>query len=270
MPPSVTRAQSAASVLTIALAALASAAGLLVPGLYRDPAVLLPQVYGQDLLTLTVAVPALAVTLWYTRRGSQRAYLVWLGVTAYVLYTYTTYSLMTAFNELYLAYTTLVFLSLYTLGTGLARLDAAGLANTLQDHSIRPYVVFEVALPLLVGFLWLSEIVPAMLAGTTPASASSAGLPVNVIHSIDLGIILPGFLLTAHWLRNRRPWGYAFTGVLLVKGATLGAAILAMAAWMTWEGQVVPLPQIVVFVVVTLTSVGLLVRFLAALGPSET
>jgi len=264
--PLITRAQTAASVLTLALAAVASAAGLFVSGLYRDPEVLAVQAYGQDLLTLLVALPVLAITLVVTRRGSRRAYVVWLGVTGYVLYTYLTYSLMTAFNELYLVYTTLLWLSLYTFVSGLVRFDADRLEQDLRDHAIWPYVLFQVLLALLVGALWLSEIVPALLAGTTPASAADAGLPVNVIHSLDLGVILPAFLLTAYWLHQRKPWGYAFTAVLLAKGATLGLAILAMVVTMSLGGQAVPLPQVVIFGVITVAALGLLARFLVAIG----
>jgi hypothetical protein len=41
---------------TLVLAVVATLVGLFVPGFYRDAPVLLPQVYGQDLLTLVVAV----------------------------------------------------------------------------------------------------------------------------------------------------------------------------------------------------------------------
>lgn len=259
-----TSAQSIASGLTVVLAAVASAAGLFVPHFYRDSSVLLPQVYGQDLLTLTVAVPALVISLLFARRGSLRAYVVWLGVTGYVLYTYASYSFMTAFNELYLVYTTLLWLSLYTFVSGLVRLDARGLRDAIGEPRVWPFVAFELLLAILVGALWLSEILPATLAGTTPPSIAATGLPVNVIHSFDLGVLLPAFALTAHWLRARRPWGYAFTAVLLAKGTTLGLAILSMAVVMTWSGQTVPLPQVAIFTLVTLASLGLLVRFLLA------
>nr|WP_170977310.1 hypothetical protein [Halorussus salinisoli] len=88
---------------------------------------LLPQVYGQDLLTLVVAVPALAASLYFAVRGSLRGYVVWLGVTGYLLYTYASYAFMTAFNGLYLVYTTLLWLTLFTFVGGMVRLDADAL-----------------------------------------------------------------------------------------------------------------------------------------------
>lgn len=266
--PLVTRAQSAASLATVALAALAASAGLFVPGLYRDPQVLVDQALGQDLLTLAVAVPALAISLVLARRGSLRAYVGWLGVTGYVLYTYLTYALLSTVNELYLVYTTLVFLSLYAFLGGMVRLDAGTLKEAVGDHAVWPYVAFEVLLAILVGALWLSEVVPASLAGTAPPSAAEAGLTVNPIHSLDLGVILPAFLLTAYWLSRGKRWGYAFTAVLLAKAATLGLAILAMVLTMTLGGQTVPLPQVVVFAAISLAALGLLARFLHAMRPA--
>nr|WP_238392249.1 hypothetical protein [Halorussus amylolyticus] len=52
-----------ASTLAPLLAVIATGVGLFVPGFYRDAEVLLPQLYGQDLLTLVVAVPPLAVAV---------------------------------------------------------------------------------------------------------------------------------------------------------------------------------------------------------------
>lgn len=250
------------SLATLVLSIVATAVGLFVPEFYRDAPVLLPQVYGQDLLTLTIAVPTLGLALFYARKGSLRAYVVWLGVTGYFLYTYASYAFMTAFNELYLVYVTLLWLTLFTFVGGMARLNADELKHAVGEKSVWPYVAFQVLLVVLITFLWLSEILPATMGGTIPQSIAEAGLPVNVIYSLDLGIIVPAFALSAYWLHDRRPWGYAFTIVLLVKVATLGGAVLAMAYFMIRDGQTVPLPQIVIFGTLTLLSLGLMVRFL--------
>ncbi len=257
------------SLTTLLLTTVATLVGLFAPNFYRDHPVLLPQIYGQDLLTLVVGVPALAVSLYYADRGSLRGYDVWLGVTGYLLYTYSSYAFMTAFNELYLVYVALLWLTLFTFVGGMVRLDAATLKRDLSGTSVRPYVAFQLSLAVLVSLLWLSEILPATLAGTTPPAIAEAGLPTAVIYSLDLGIIVPGFALTASWLRNRRAWGYAFTAVLLVKIATLGGAVLAMIVFMILDGQVVPLPQILIFGTLTAVSLVLMGRFLVAIDPES-
>jgi len=87
-PRRLTRPYVVASTLTLVLAVVATGVGLFVPAFYRDAEVLLPQLYGQDLLTLVVAVPALAIALYSAYQGSLRGYVVWLGVTGYLLYIY--------------------------------------------------------------------------------------------------------------------------------------------------------------------------------------
>lgn len=264
------RALTIASIATLVLTVVATVVGLFVPGFYRDDPVLLPQVYGQDLLTLVVAVPVLVIALYSASRGSLRGYVVWLGVTGYLLYTYASYAFMTAFNELYLVYTTLLWLTLFTFVGGMVRLDAAALQRDVRDLPVRSYVAFQFVLAVLVSLLWLSEILPATLAGTTPPSIADPGLPTSVIYSLDLGVIVPAVVLTSYWLWQRNAWGYAFTAVLLVKIATLGGAVLSMVVFMLRDGQAVPLPQIVIFGTVTLVSLALIARFLLSINPEST
>ena len=257
------------SLVILVLTVVATTVGLFVPDFYRDARVLLPQVYGQDLLTLAVAVPAFGISLYYATRGSLPAYVAWLGVTGYLLYTYASYSFVTAFNELYLVYTTLLWLTLFTFVGGMARLDADALKRAVGDAPVRSYVAFHLLLVFLIGFLWLSEILPATLAGTTPSSITEAGLPTSVIYSFDLGIVLPAFALTAYLLWKRRAWSYAVTAVLLVKVTTLGGAVLAMAWFMVRDGQPVPLPQVVVFGALTILSLFLMGRFLLSIDGEQ-
>lgn len=255
-----------ASLATLALTVVAAGVGLFVDGFYRDAAVLLPQLYGQDLLTLLVAVPAFAGSLYLATRGSLRGYVVWLGVTGYLLYTYASYAFLTAFNELYLAYVALFALALFTMVGGFARLDAAVLKRAIGDHPVTPYVVFQGLVAVLLALTWLSEVGPAILAGTRPPSIAATDLPVPVIQSLDLGVVVPSFALSAYLLWRRRPVGYAATGVLLVKGTTLGLAVLAMIVFMLLDGQTVPLPQVVLFVVLSLAGLGLVASFVLSIG----
>lgn len=266
---SLPRAYVLASIAILVLTVIATVVGLFVPGFYRDAPVLLPQVYGQDLLTLVVAVPALAVSLYYAAQGSLRGYVVWLGVTSYLLYTYASYAFMTAFNELYLVYVTLFGLTLYTFVSGMVRLDAVGLKRVIGDESVRSYAAFQLLVAVTIVVLWLAEILPATLTGTTPPSIAEANLPVNVIYSLDLGVLVPAFVLSAYWLRKRRAWGYAFAGVLLVKIATLGLAVLAMIVFMVRDGLAVALPQIVLFTILSFIALVLMARFVLSIGSED-
>lgn len=265
---SVPRLYVVASVTSLVVAAVASGVGLLVPGFYRDAAVLLPQLRGQDLLTLVVACPALAVSLYAAVHGSLRGYVAWMGVTGYLLYTYTTYAFMTAFNTLYLAYVALFALTFYTFAGGVVHLDATLVKRALDGHPITAYVWFLSVVAVAVGLLWTADVATAILAGTRPTVLAETGLPTPVVQSLDLAVLVPAFGLSAYWLRQRRPWGYVLTGVLLVKSATLGLAVLAMAVLQMSDGQSVALPMLVVFAVVSGLALVLMGRFVLALGPA--
>ncbi|WP_255150538.1 hypothetical protein [Halorarius halobius] len=257
------------SVAALALAAVASGAGLLTDVYRRDPAVLLPQSLGQDLLTLVVAVPAVAVSLWYAARGSRRGYVAWLGTLGYLAYTYATYATIARFNELFLVYVAAFGLSLFSLVGGVAHLDLAGLKRAFGRRPVWPYVALQVAVAVLVGAVWLAEILAATRSGTVPASVADTGLPTNVVHVLDLGVVLPGFVVAAYLLARRHPWGYALTGVLLVKAATLGLAVLSMALVQSLAGEAVPLPMLVVFGLVSALALLATAGFLRALGPGR-
>jgi hypothetical protein len=69
------------AIITI-LAIVASAGGLFIDHLYRDNLLVTSGWYGNDLVTLVVAVPMLVVALILSMRGSQRAQLIWLGMPA--------------------------------------------------------------------------------------------------------------------------------------------------------------------------------------------
>jgi hypothetical protein len=87
---------------------------------------------------------------------------------------------------------------------------------------------------------------------------------------LDLGVVIPSFVLSAAFLWKQRAWGYVFTGVRLVKGTTLGLVVLAMIVFMLQDGQTVPLPQIVLFALLSLTGLALVARFIRSIPLSTS
>ena len=85
------------------LMVIASAAGLLVDGLYRDGPWAREALRGGDLTTMAVAVPILVTSLLLARRGSRAAQAVWLGALAYSLYNYAYYVFGAAFNDIFVS-----------------------------------------------------------------------------------------------------------------------------------------------------------------------
>jgi len=175
--------------LIVVLALPVHLIGLLVPSIYRDPAVLLPQNLGTDLVTLLVGIPLLAVTTLAMRRGSLRARVLWLGALGLLVYVYGMYALGVRWNPLFLAYVALFGLSLFALIIGFSGTDAArvraGLGGRVPVRSVAAYLI---AIAVMVGALWLMEEIGALLRGAVPPSVLQFETPTNIVHVFDLAV----------------------------------------------------------------------------------
>jgi len=256
------------SALIVVLAVPAHLTGLLLPSIYRDPAVLLPQNLGTDLVTLCVGVPLLAVTTGATWRGSLRARLLWLGALGYLVYAYGMYALGVRWNQLFLVYVALFALSLFALIIGLVGTDAerirGGLAGRAPVRSVAAYLIL---IAVIVAAIWLAEEIGALLRGTPPPSAVQFEAPTNIVHVFDLGIVLPALVLAAVQLLRDRAWGYVLAGTLLVKAATIGLWVVAMIWFSSRRGFGAPAAYTGFFLLLTGVGVLLAWRFVAALDP---
>jgi hypothetical protein len=239
------------TVSVLGLAVLSTLLGLLRPGHYRDAPGLVESYQMQDLTILLVGVPVLAGGLWYATRGSVRGRVVWLGGLAYMTYTWASIAVQITFNELFLVYVALFGLSLFTLVGGFVTTDADAVRTAVEER-IRPpvYSGFLVLIGLGLAALWLSDIVPALLDGTTPLLVEEAGPGATVSHVIDLGVVVPAILLAAVRLYQRRTWGFVLAGVVLVLGATLAASISSMTLVLGGGDAVTVSPAAAVFSVV--------------------
>lgn len=256
------------SLLVAVLGATAALVGLTVPSLYRDAPAVLPQAYGQDLVTLACGVPLLLAATVASWRGSLRGRMLWLGALGYMTYTYGTYALWARWNPLFLLYVAVFGLSLYAVALGLVRTDADRVHAGLSGHAPTRLVAGYLAVTaLLVSALWLAEEVRALARHEVPATLVQLETATNVVHVFDLGVVLPAFVITAVLLLRRRPWGSVLAGLLLVKAGAIGLAVLAMIWFMVRSGYPADVGFATFFAALTVSSAVLAWRFLAPLGP---
>jgi len=216
--------------IVMPLAALAAVAGLALDGLYRETEWALPQVKGQDLVTL-IAMPVLLVALLAARKGSPRGTVVWLGVLGYVLYTYTGAAFSYAFNELFLVYVALFSLTSLALICAAVGLSALPLDLWVDGRVPRKGALsFLYILAAMLTLLWLGQIAPFLIDDTVPELITRAEVPTNFVYALDLGVIVPTALIAAYLVRRRLAWGNVLAAVLMIKAATMGLALLSM----TW------------------------------------
>jgi hypothetical protein len=235
------RAAQLLTALIIPLVLVASAGGLFLEGLYRDTLWASSQFRGSDLVRLVVVVPIFAAAFVMSMRGSKRALLVWLGMLWLTLYDYAFYLFGAAFNEFFLVYVTLFSLSILALIFGVASIDAGVISRQFRARTpvkwIAGYMVFIAA---FLGGFWTAQTVSFLVTGQLPQTIIDSGIHTSIVFALDLSLLVPGMVLGAIWLWQRRPWGYALAALMMIKGTLypmvlIGMAIFYARATGTWD-----------------------------------
>lgn len=249
------------SALIAVLAVIASGTGLLWNDLYKNDTVSgAAQLVGNDLVTLVLSVPLLLVSAYFAANGSLRGRLVWMGTVFYFLYVYAMLSFMAAYNVYFLIYVALFSLSLYTFAVSVLTLDVKKVKDSLSPKMpVKAVAGFMFLVAIAITGMWLGAIVPSLMAGQAPEMLET--YTTLVIQAMDLGIIVPLAAITGYMLLRKNAWGYALASLVLIKGVTLGTAVLSMAAFMSMNGVEVVIPQVVIFVLLVTCSAILAVMF---------
>lgn len=217
------------SAIIAILATVASAGGLFIDDLYRDNAWSRSQFYGNDIVTLVVAVPVLTAALLLAGRGSQRAQLVWLGMMHYMLYNYAFYLFGAAFNWFFLIYAALFALSILGLIFALPNMNANEISQKFQASTpvkwISGYMFF---VAVCLGGLWIALSLGFVFTGQVPQVITDSGHVTSVVFAVDLPLLVPYFVLAAIWLWQRQPWGFVLGTIINVSGAAYTLALAAM------------------------------------------
>jgi hypothetical protein len=223
-----TSQHEAPSTLTLGLAWLlgvlvltASAAGLLVDGVYAGAASTEAMLRAYDLVHVALAVPALAAATVAARRGSVLGRLTVAALAAYVVYTYAIYLFGTGFNDLFLLHTAVFGLSLWLLVLALAGLDTVALASHFGPRTrVRTIGGFLGLLSVALGGLWVYWAVDNAVTGEVPPGSQlvESDLLVHLGMAMDLSLLVPLYAAAAVLLWRRAPWGFVLAGLAVLPG----------------------------------------------------
>lgn len=212
---------------------------------YWDTVSMAAQMQANDLVTLILGLPLLAISFWLALRGSLRGRLLLAGTLGFILYTYITMMVGAHYNALFLVYVALFSLSLFAYVLVLMSFDLATLPVRFSDKLPRGWVAgllfFAAA---FLSFAWLGRILPSIagLPLSTWENGSITGVPVLenttslFIQAMDLGLIIPVCILSGILLLRRHAWGYLLASVGLTKFLTLGIAVSLMGLNMARVG----------------------------------
>lgn len=225
------------SSLIAVLATVASAGGLFLDDLYRDNLLVTSAWQGNDLVTLIIGVPTLITALLFSRRGSQRALLVWMGMLDYMLYNYAFYLFGAAFNRFFLIYVALLGLSIFALIFGLANLDVDGIGHQFRERTpVRWISSYLLLVAAGLSVIYVSQSLGFVFTGQLPAIVTRTGHPTSIVFALDLTLLVPFLVLGAIWLLQRKPWGYVLAGISTVKGPVYTLALTAGSLWAAKAG----------------------------------
>jgi hypothetical protein len=245
--------------LALALGVTEAEAGLLVPGLL-----------GQDLFTVTVAVPLLLGSLWLAHRGSLIGLLLWPGALFYVLYWSLLYLVGAPFSVLFLLYVPVVTLSAYATIALLLSFDGDQIRRQLAaDVPARTVGGILVALALLTLAQDASGAFVTALGEDVPADPTARHVWIA-----DLVLDAPAVLIGGVLLWRRHPLGYvASAGLLLQYGLTPLGFVFSMVLRAALTGSpfdVATSVALLIFGMVCFVPLGLYVRGARRRAPSST
>jgi hypothetical protein len=207
--------------LQVLLMAAAACAGLVVPGVYGEPASTASMWRGYNLVTLVVAVPLLVYALLRAPRGSLRAQLMWVGVLGYAVYDYALYLFGGRLTDLFLLHAAVFSCSIVALGFALSTLDPSRLAAAASRRM--PVRTLGVVLALIaagLGGMWAVASVRYAATGRMPTGSAlvETDTLVQLGMALDLALLVPLYATAAVLLWRRAGWGYALAGLALVSG----------------------------------------------------
>jgi hypothetical protein len=231
VPPHFRTAQTL-SILIVFLTAIASAGGLFLSGLYRDNLLVMSAWKGNDLVTLFIAIPILVIALVLSRRGSQRAHLIWMGMLDYMLYNYAFYLFAAAFNKFFLVYAALLALSIFALIFGLANLNVEAIARRFRPTTPVKWIAGYMLLCAIgLSVVYLVQSIRFIFTGELPAVVTRTEHPTSVVFALDLTLLIPVMIVGAVWLLQRKPWGYILAGISTVKGPAYTLVLTSGSLW---------------------------------------
>ncbi|HJS99293.1 MAG TPA: hypothetical protein VJ756_09385 [Terriglobales bacterium] len=227
------RAAYVLSTIVAVIAAAVSGLGLQFPSVYRSTG-WENGVLGNDLVTLVVAVPVLALAVIYSARGSVRARLVWLGVLYYMFYNYAFYVFGMPVTKLYLPMIAVFTVSGFALALGTFNLNVNAISRRFSLRTpARILAVWFLWVAIQVSMLWISQWVKFVFTGHVPEVNGSSSA-YQVIAAVDLSFMVSLLIPAAYCLWRHRPWGYVFGGMLSVQGAFY-TAVMAMVCVVNWK-----------------------------------
>lgn len=251
------------SLLLSVLIAAVSITGISNPGIYNaETHDWKMQAMGQDYIDLFLVVPVLLFTGFFVYRKARDAFLVWGGVIIYILYTFIIYCFSVHFNTLFVVYCLILGISFYKFLWFLYIISSAEVPEIMLPAGFMKFTgIYFIVLAILFYFLWLSEILPALIYNKIPENLTETGLVTNPVHVIDLSVMLPAMFLTGFFILKGKQVAIRMVPAFLIFFILMDITIAVLNIYMTADKDIQGFAVAVAMIVLAVFSGILLYMF---------
>lgn len=119
-------------------------------------------------------------------------------------------------GPLFLVWVAVLGLSVFAAAGAFAALDVPGMQTRTAGIRVHLPGWFLIAVAVMFALLWLSAIVPDLLAGRPSTSATTWDVPTDPVHVLDLAVFVPAVCASGVLLLRRHRIGYDSAPGLLI------------------------------------------------------
>lgn len=200
-------------IITELLALMAAVGGVLVKGIYDNlfQADFLPGALAQDVITILLSV-FLLLLIARTGENDLKKQIIIIGVIGSQCYLYGIFTIERVYNGFYLVYLAIFALSVWTLVYSLAGYRGGKFQNVrLNAKMLKTTAISSIVIAVLFDFLWITSLLPLMQEHKRIEYLYS-------IYILDLGFIMPAFIITAIMSLRRIPLGILLAPAIMIIG----------------------------------------------------
>jgi hypothetical protein len=205
------------SVIMLTVMVSQASIGLVFPAVYHDVEWIRATWFGNDWVTLTVAVPLLSIGLVSAARGSVRGLLLWLGLIGYAVYNYAFYLFGAALNAFFPLYVAAFVLAIILLILVLSFSNASRMSECLRPTApVRLIGGSLIFIGTGLAAVWIIIWARYVFAGRpTPVEPEV----FKLVAALDLSLMAPTLIAGGVLIWRRMPWGVVVAGIAGIQGA---------------------------------------------------
>lgn len=224
------------TMIILLLMAVQSFIGLFFPCVYNDSAVVIASYQGNDLITLFVAVPILALTLIFARRGSRRAAYIWVSMLCYAFYNYLFYMFGAVLNDLFLVYIAAFTLSVIALIVAIRDFGFNDVSNDFTPSGLFKFIsAFLMIFGLIIGGMWLAQWINFLVTGEPPVIPGMTE-GYKLVATVDFSTQVPALIIASVLLWKNKPSGFILGSILTIANTVYLLVLLAFCPFASRAG----------------------------------